>query len=142
MQHHNRRGGDHARSRSSMPANRYVRPALWAAIVLNVTFTLAGAVNPSAFYLVIQVTLLLALSRPVSMTIAVRRAVLWCTVGAMIVAFIGTVEPEAVIEDPAAMLVVVTVLAAAGTVAPHRQALTELTLGKIRRISYGVNRPL
>ena len=142
MQHHNRRGGDHARSRSSMPANRYVRPALWAAIVLNVTFPLAGAVNPSALYLVIQVTLLLALSRPVSMTIAVRRAVLWCPVGAMIVAFIGTVEPEAVIEDPAAMLVVVTVLAAAGTVAPHRQALTELTLGKIRRISYGVNRPL
>ena len=41
--------------------NRHVRPALWAGIVLNLSFTMAGRVNPSAFYLVMQVTLLFAL---------------------------------------------------------------------------------
>ncbi|MEM8618711.1 MAG: hypothetical protein AAGF73_03225 [Actinomycetota bacterium] len=123
-------------------SNRYVRPALWSAIVLNVTFTLAGAVNPSAFYIVMQVTLLLALSRPVSLTIALRRAALWCIVGATMVPFVRAIDPASVIDDPAAMLSFVAVLAAAGTLAPHRRALTELALGRIEQIGYVVNRPL
>ncbi|MEO1059273.1 MAG: hypothetical protein AAFY28_20400 [Actinomycetota bacterium] len=122
--------------------NRFVRPALWAAIVLNVSFTLAGAVNPSAFYLVMQVTILLALSRPVGLTIALRRAALWCIVGATMLPFVRTVHPAEVIDDPASMLAFVAVLAAVGTLAPHRATLTELTLGKTGRTQYGVNRSL
>ncbi|MEM9515576.1 MAG: hypothetical protein AAGA42_12035 [Actinomycetota bacterium] len=125
-------------------SNRLVRPALWAAIVLNVTFTLAGAVNPSAFYLVMQVTILLALSRPVGLTIALRRAALWCIVGATMLPFVRTVHPADVIDDPASMLAFVAVLAAVGTLAPHRGTLTELTLGKTHRSGYAgiVNQPL
>ncbi len=122
--------------------NRFVRPALWAGIVLNVSFTLAGAVNPSAFYLVMQVTILLALSRPVGVTIAVRRAALWCIVAATMLPFVQTVHPADVIDDPGSMLAFVAVLAALGTLAPHRTALTQLTLGKVGRTQYGVNHSL
>ncbi len=57
--------------------NRCVRPALWAGIVLNLAFTMAGRVNPSAFYLVMEITPLFALARPVNESIAVRRAARW-----------------------------------------------------------------
>ena len=57
--------------------NRWPRRALWAGVVLNVCFTLAGSVNPSAFYLVFELGLLSGLSRPVYMTIAWRRAMRW-----------------------------------------------------------------
>ena len=56
--------------------NQYVRPALWAGIVLNVTLTLAGQVNPSAFYLVTQIALLIELGPLAGDAIVRRRAVM------------------------------------------------------------------
>ena len=97
--------------------NRHVRPALWAGIVLNVMFTMAGRVNPSAFYLVMQVTLLFALSRPVGARIALRRAAVWLVPAAMFAPFARTIEPAHVIDDPALMLSFVSLLAAVTTLA-------------------------
>ena len=56
---------------------RFPRRALWAGVALNVLFTMAGRVNPSAFYLVMELALLIGLSRPTNLTIAWRRATLW-----------------------------------------------------------------
>ena len=95
-----------------LAANRFVRPALWCGIVLNVAFTLAGSVNPSAFYLIMQLVLLFALSRATSMVIALRRAVGWLSAAAFFVPFARTVHPAEVIDDPAAMLAFVAALAA------------------------------
>ena len=67
-------------------------------------FTMAGRVNPSAFYLVMQVTLLFALSRPVGARIALRRAAVWLVPAAMFAPFARTIEPAHVIDDPALML--------------------------------------
>ena len=98
-------------------ANRHVRPALWAGVLLNVTFVMAGRVNPSAFYLVMEAALLLALSRPVPVRIAQRRAVLWLAVAALSLPFVRTLHPAEAIDDPALMLAFVPVLVAVTTVA-------------------------
>lgn len=97
--------------------SRYMKPALWAGIVLNVCFTMAGRVNPSAFYLVMQATLLFALSRPVELRIALRRSVLWLIPAALFAPFARTLHPAEVIDDPALMLSFVSALAALTTVA-------------------------
>ncbi|MFW2334398.1 MauE/DoxX family redox-associated membrane protein [Ilumatobacter sp.] len=97
--------------------NRWPRRALWAGVVLNVCFTLAGRVNPSAFYLVMELVLLIGLSRPVNMTIAWRRAMLWCVPAAAMLPFARTLVPAEVIDDPAMMLSFVCGLAALATLA-------------------------
>ena len=99
-----------------LAANRFVRPALWCGVVLNVAFTMAGRVNPSAFYLVMQLALLFALSRPISMVIAKRRATLLLMLAAFIVPFARTLHPALVIDDPALMLSFVAGLAGVTTV--------------------------
>ena len=95
--------------------NRWPRRALWAGVVLNVCFTLAGRVNPSAFYLVMELVLLMGLSRPVNMTIAWRRALLWCVPAVAMLPFARTLVPGEVIDDPALMLSFVCGLAALAT---------------------------
>ncbi|NND76384.1 MAG: hypothetical protein HKN44_15405 [Ilumatobacter sp.] len=100
-----------------LATNRHVRPALWAGIVLNLSFTLAGRVNPSAFYLVMQVTLLFALSRPIATHIATRRAALWLVPAVALAPFARTLDPHHVIDDPALMLSFVSLLAAVTTIA-------------------------
>ena len=97
--------------------NRFVKPALWAGILLNLCFTLAGRVNPSAFYLVMEVTLLVALSRPVALKIAIRRAALWLVPAVLFAPFARTIDPAHVIDDPALMLSFLSVVAAVTTVA-------------------------
>ena len=101
--------------------NRHVKPALWAGIVLNLCFTMAGRVNPSAFYLVMQVTLLFALSRPVAPRIALRRAALWLVPAAVFLPFARTIQPAEVIDDPALMISFMAALAAVTTVAIVQQ---------------------
>ena len=96
--------------------NRWVTRALWAGIVLNLCFTMAGRVNPSAFYLVMQTALLFALSRRVSETVAVRRAILWLVPAALVVPFARTLHPHEVIEDPALMLSFIGVTASVTTI--------------------------
>ncbi len=100
-----------------LATNHRVNQALWAGIVLNLCFTMAGRVNPSAFYLVMQVTMLFALSRPVPRAVALRRAGVWLTLAALVVPFARTLHPREVIEDPALMLAFLATVAAVTTVA-------------------------
>jgi thiosulfate dehydrogenase [quinone] large subunit len=89
-----------------------LRLALRWAVLLNVVFIMSGKVNPSAFYLVMEIVLLFAIAdgtigvRP---TLPSRRTVLLagvCAGLALAVApYIRTIEPAEVIEDPAMMLV-------------------------------------
>lgn len=97
--------------------NRRVQHALWVGITLNVLFTMAGAVNPSAFYLVMQIALLFALSHRVSEVVAVRRAVAFLIPASLLAPFARTIHPMAVIEDPALVLAFTCVIAAATTLA-------------------------
>lgn len=96
---------------------RYTRLALWAGVVLNVTFVMAGRVNPSAFYLVMEMVLLFALSRPVPTRVAIRRAALWCVPAVAALPFARTIDPAEVIDDPALMLSFVSGVAAITTLA-------------------------
>ena len=114
-------------------SNRYVKPALWAGIVLNVAFTMAGAVNPSAFYLVMQVTILFALSRPIALQIAVRRSVLFLVPALVALPFARTVDPAVAIDDPALMLSFVCLLAALTTLAPWRWELLDRVGDRVAR---------
>jgi hypothetical protein len=97
--------------------NRWPRRALWAGVVLNVCFVLAGRVNPSAFYLVMELALLIGLSRPVNMTIAWRRAVLWFVPAVAMLPFARTLAPAEAVDDPALMLSFVCGLAGLATIA-------------------------
>lgn len=92
--------------------------SLAVGIFLNLHFMAAGAVNPSAFYLLAQGALVLWLAerRP---TFAMKRKLGLAAVAAAVLAlisvpFISTIQPALVIEDPAIMYVtagVLTVLA-------------------------------
>jgi hypothetical protein len=88
-----------------------LRTALRWTVVLNVAFVLAGRVNPSAFYLVMEAVLLLAIADGViasARSTPSRRSYVWAALAlgfaALFVPYIRTVEPAKVIEDPAMML--------------------------------------
>lgn len=95
----------------------FTRTALWMGIVLNVTFIACGRVNPSAFYLVMELALLAALAprrqvRPVALGASL--------VGSLVVAvamlpFVDSLRPASLVADPAAMLAFQAVLVAVGT---------------------------
>lgn len=96
---------------------RSLRPALWAAVLLNIVFVSMGAVDPSVFYLVIELSLLSAIAlgviggrprnpNPVSVGAKVGVAL-------AMVPLVETVHPAEVIHDPAIILATVAVLAAA-----------------------------
>lgn len=89
--------------------NRGVRVALTVAIVMNVAFVATGSVNPSAFYLVGQGALLVAL---VPRDDPRLRTSIWATLAfaAVNIPFIDTIHPADVINDPAIMLVTVSAL--------------------------------
>ena len=103
-------------------SGRHVRPALWAAVVMNLSFMALGSVNPSAFYLVMQLALLFGLAldadlrrRPderieagqTAFTVAVVTAA--CVIP--LAPFVTTLHPAHVIEDPAIVLITVALLA-------------------------------
>ncbi len=120
---------------------RPLRVALWAGVGLNVIFVLCGKVNPSAFYLVMEAGLLYAISAgligrgyrlPSARSFLVIGA--WLTVAAAMAPFVRTIEPADVIEDPAMMLVFLSMVAAGTTFArwvhhfgPRIAALTDLS---------------
>ncbi len=98
---------------------RPLRLALWCAVVLNVVFVLAGRVNPSAFYLVMEAALLYGVSvglladrRSEPSTRTLGFVVGWLALAAINVPFITTIEPAKVIEDPAMMLTFLGVVVA------------------------------
>lgn len=92
---------------------RYQRHALWVACLLNVSFVAFGVVAPSAFYLVLQMTVLLALAmnrpplpdRQVALSICV-----WTLAALVMLPFVNTLHPRDVIEDPAVMLATLALL--------------------------------
>ena len=89
-----------------------MRLALRWGFLLNVVFIMAGKVNPSCFYLVMELVLLFAIADGV---IGVRpSSPSWRTVAiagtsaglaAAVAPYVRTIEPAKVIEDPAMMLV-------------------------------------
>ena len=96
---------------------RYTKQVLWAGVVLNLAFVMSGRVNPSAFYLVMEIVLLFALSRPVPVKTAIQRAALWSIPADAILPFAPTIAPAEVSDDPALMLSFVSGLAAITTLA-------------------------
>lgn len=105
---------------------RRLGAGLVLASAMNVIFVLMGAVTPSAFYLVLQLTLLLAVAESTGWFNRLRRFAVVVGGGAFALAmtpFISTLHPAEVIHDPAIMLATVGALAAftqaaALTVAP------------------------
>ncbi|MEQ9162256.1 MAG: hypothetical protein RLN74_06080 [Ilumatobacter fluminis] len=95
---------------------RFLRPALWTGVLLNVTFVMSGRVDPSAFYLVMEMALLFALARPTSRRFAMRRATLWSLAAAPFVPFVTTLHPAEVIHDPAMMMITLCWIAAITTI--------------------------
>lgn len=112
-----------------------VRRALWVGIALNVCFVMAGRVNPSAFYLVMQATFLFALGRPIREVVACRRAAAWLFLATVMAPFIRTIRPREVIDDPASMLTFVAVIAAITTLA--RSVSSERAVEFCERSSLG-----
>lgn len=95
---------------------RRLTTALAAASALNVAFVALGAVNPSAFYLVIQLTLIVGLvaTRPVMNPKRELTVIAGCSaIGIAMAPFISTLHPHGVIEDPAIMLATLAMLVAA-----------------------------
>ncbi|MGB0112085.1 MAG: hypothetical protein WBP59_02595 [Ilumatobacteraceae bacterium] len=121
-----------------LATNRHVRSALWAGVVLNLAFTMAGRVNPSAFYLVMQVTLLFALSRPVAPHIAMRRAALWLVPAIAFAPFARTMDPHQVIDDPALMLSFVSLLAAVTTIVTAMRPAELVAVAESNRIGRAI----
>lgn len=124
-----------------LATNRRVRTALWAGIVLNLSFTMAGRVNPSAFYLVMQMTLLFALSRPTTLRIATRRATLLLIPALLVAPFARTLDPHHVIEDPALMLSFMSLLAAVTTIASAGPSTELVEAFGSTRIGRAIERP-
>ena len=97
---------------------RMLRPALWTAVTLNCVFVAMGAVSPSIFYLVIELTLLAALDNGVFGENQRRSPKPW-SIGAKLGAafaclpYIETLQPAEVIDDPAIILATVATIAAA-----------------------------
>lgn len=96
-----------------------LRGALRWAVVLNVVFMLCGPVNPSAFYLVMEMVLLTAIAdgtigtRPTSpsnRTVTFACALLLTAL--LMTPYIRTIDPAKVIADPAIMLVFLAALQA------------------------------
>ncbi|MEP7202212.1 MAG: hypothetical protein ABI894_06355 [Ilumatobacteraceae bacterium] len=110
-----------------------LRLALRWGFLMNVVFIMAGRVNPSAFYLIMEIVLLLAIADG---TIGVRPTLpSWRTIvtagmfaglALAVTPYIRTIEPSKVIDDPAMMLaflgfvVTVTLLVRRAAYRPQR----------------------
>lgn len=99
---------------------RSMRAALQVGVVLNVAFILCGQVNPSAFYLVMEIALLFAMAEGVlgGRPSAVNRRTLVhagvaAALGFAFVPYVRTIDPAKVIADPAMMLVFLSMTVAA-----------------------------
>lgn len=119
-----------------------LRFALHAACLLNVVFVMCGAVNPSAFYLVMQLLLLHAIADGAiggSPTDPSRRSVIGAVVAFVAAAalgpFVRTLDPAEVVADPASMLAFLCVLIGTTTIvrwsAAHPAAITSRRTGMV-----------
>jgi uncharacterized membrane protein YphA (DoxX/SURF4 family) len=99
---------------------RSMRVALGMGVVLNAAFILCGQVNPSAFYLVMEIALLFAMAdgvlgvRPTPVN---RRTLVYAGIAAAhgfaLAPYVRTIDPAKVIADPAMMLVFLSFTVAA-----------------------------
>ncbi|MEO5724516.1 MAG: hypothetical protein ABIQ39_12330 [Ilumatobacteraceae bacterium] len=119
---------------------RRMRLALWTGTMLNVAFVLSGVVNPSAFYLVMEIVLLLGLTGGVISSAGrsrgrwatpVASGVLLCT-GLAMTAYIRTLQPATVIADPAAMLSFLAIMMS-GVLCARWMVHAELRSATLRR---------
>lgn len=98
---------------------RRLRPALWAGIALNIVFVSFGVVTPSAFYLVLQFTLLLGLvACQASRTLRIVLVTTSALVIAAVLPYVNTLHPSEVIHDPALMLATIAALLGATQLIP------------------------
>lgn len=91
--------------------------ALRMGVLLNVTFVFSGAVNPSVFYLLAEMTLLLAWTdraigrKPTrSRRLIAAQAIAWFAFAALFVPFMRTVKPGELNDDPASTLSLVAAI--------------------------------
>lgn len=107
----------------ALVTGRFMRVALYTGVALNVSFVLCGQVNPSAFYLVMEIALLFAIAdgaigvaprRPSRRTLVAAAA--WVVVSLTFVPYIRTMKPADVIADPAIMLAFLSMITAAGLI--------------------------
>lgn len=101
---------------ASLVTGRRLAVGLSIGMFLNLHFMAAGAVTPSAFYLLAQGALVLWLSERATGTGNIRALRIAAAVGAFVVGvnvpFISTLHPAEVIEDPAVMFSFAGALAA------------------------------
>ena len=110
----------------SFVRGRFVGFALAVGVLMNLNFMAAGAVNPSAFYLVIQGTIALWLAERTRAGQRAGRALTATAVAgaglaALSVPYISTLHPHGVVEDPAVMMVMGGALTVVGCGLAHRR---------------------
>ena len=118
-------------------SGRFVALGLTLGVLLNVNFVAAGAVNPSAFYLISQGALALWMverSQRNYCRSGLRAAVaVFAVLGVASVPFISTLSPEHAVDDPAIMFVTLAGLAALAGDAAHRSIAGCSLVGSISR---------
>jgi thiosulfate dehydrogenase [quinone] large subunit len=107
--------------------DRWPLAALAAGAFLNVQFVVAGVVNPSAFYLVIAMVVVLWHldhgGSAATYRVAARAAVAAAVVATLTLApFVSTLRPAEVIRDPALVLVFLSALFAVAVAWARRQS--------------------
>lgn len=108
-----------------------LRTGLAAAVFLNLNFLLVGSTNPSIFYLILELVLILWM---VETSAQPRSSLRWSRV--MVVGgltlmlacapFLRTIDPDAVMEDPAAVLATWSALGAVGAATARRRVRRDL----------------
>lgn len=110
----------------SLLSGRAVGYGLLLGMFLNLNFLAAGAVNPSAFYLLSQGALALWLAEQARSGKLITRtlstiAVAAYVLGVMSLPYIGTLHPARVMADPGIMFVVVALLTVVACDLAHRR---------------------
>ncbi len=105
---------------------RFVGFALAVGATMNLSFMAAGAVNPSAFYLLIQGAIALWLAEQTQAKQRTARVLVSTAAGSTVLAalsvpFVSTLHPHGVIEDPAVVMLMGGVLTVVGCDLAHRR---------------------
>lgn len=123
---------------ASLLSGRFVGLGLTIGIFLNLSFLVAGAVNPSVFYLLSQGAVALWMAEQAATERDIRRPLWVIAAGALFVGLISlpsvsTIHPAEVIEDPGAMVAFVCALAVVACLLVYRRATGEPLLPTPRR---------
>lgn len=113
--------------------------ALLTAVGLNIVFVLAGATNPSVFYLVLELSLVLWISEYGAAAANSARRLRAIARGSLVFALastplVSTLHPARVIHDPGAVLCALSLCVAAGASAARRRVRRKLWRDKMRPV--------